>query len=455
MASDDLRLTWYGDDFTGSTDVLEALTLAGLRAVLFLEPPRADQLQGRWADLQAIGLAGRSRAMTPVQMDVELPPLFEQLKRLGAPLCHYKTCSTFDSSARIGSIGRAIDIGAAVFGSRPVPLVVGAPALRRYVVFGHLFATVGRETFRLDRHPTMSRHPVTPMTESDLRRHLAEQTDKSIALFDILHLAGDPDRVAENFIDLRQTEPEIVLFDTVDQDHLAQVGRLVWEGRGAEPGFVAGSSGLEYALTAYWQQAGLLPQPKRLISPGPVEQMVVMAGSASPVTAEQIAWGRGNGFAAIRLDTVRLVDPATAEAEAARCIEDALLALGRGQSVIVYTAAGPDDPAVAATRRRAAAVGRPPAEAGQYIGQQQGDILRQLLAASGIRRVCIAGGDTSSYAAPRLGIYALEMIVPTAPGSPLCRASAHEAAFAGLEIALKGGQVGQADYFGLVRAGGG
>ncbi|MCA1686456.1 MAG: four-carbon acid sugar kinase family protein, partial [Planctomycetia bacterium] len=178
--TDDARplLTFYGDDFTGSTDAMEALARSGVRAALFLDAPGPGQLTGRFAGLKAVGVAGMARSMSPGQMDTALPPVFERLGRLGAKLLHYKVCSTFDSSPEVGSIGRAIDIGRRTFASPFVPLVVGAPALRRYCLFGNLFATAGGETFRLDRHPTMRCHPVTPMAEADLRAHLARQTSK-------------------------------------------------------------------------------------------------------------------------------------------------------------------------------------------------------------------------------------------------------------------------------------
>ncbi len=122
----DLILTYYGDDFTGSTDSMEALTLGGVRTVLFLrEPPTPEQLQARFADVQAIGVAGVSRSMSPAQMAAELRPKFAQLKQFGAPFFHYKVCSTFDSAPHMGSIGCAIDIGQEIFKSPFVPLVVG------------------------------------------------------------------------------------------------------------------------------------------------------------------------------------------------------------------------------------------------------------------------------------------------------------------------------------------
>ena len=448
-----LLLTFYGDDFTGSTDSMEALALGGLRVALFLEPPQPEELTGRFANLQAVGVAGVSRSMTPAQMEDELRPRFKHLKQLGAPLCHYKVCSTFDSSPQIGSIGRATDIGHDIFKPPFVPLVVGAPVLKRYVAFGNLFATVGPETFRIDRHPTMSRHPVTPMDEGDLRLHLAKQTDKSIALMDMLHLAGSDDEVDQRFQALLQSRPDIVLFDTLDDSHLLKIGRLIWQQVGDKPVFIVGSSGVEYALTAYWQDINMVSKPEPFSPPGAVDQLIVMSGSAAPATAGQISWAMEHGFADIRLDTVKLIDPDLADTERAATIQKALTTLGEGRDVILYSVHGPDDPAIEATNRRMEELGLGSSSIGQRLGNQQGQILRALLEKTGLRRACVAGGDTSGHSALQLGIYALEIVIPIAPGSPLCRASSRQPKFDGLEISLKGGQNGQSKYFGQIKQG--
>ena len=94
--------------------------------------------------------------------------------RLGAPIAHYKVCSTFDSAPHVGSIGKAIDLAAPVLGGDWHPLLVAAPPIHRYQLFGNLFATVDGVGYRLDRHPTVSRHPTTPMDEADVRVHLAQ-----------------------------------------------------------------------------------------------------------------------------------------------------------------------------------------------------------------------------------------------------------------------------------------
>ena len=91
---------------------------------------------------------------------------------------NYKVCSTLDSSPEIGSIGRAIEIGADLFSLQVVPVLVAAPQMRRYQCFGHLFAGMEEAVFRLDQHPVMSSHPVTPIDESDVAKHVSKQSDR-------------------------------------------------------------------------------------------------------------------------------------------------------------------------------------------------------------------------------------------------------------------------------------
>ncbi len=445
----DLLLSFYGDDFTGSADAMEALSLNGVRSVLFLSPPSPELLREKFPDVEAVGVAGASRAMTPAQMEATLPATFANLQRLNARLFHYKICSTFDSSPTIGSIGKAYEIGQRVFssfGASPfVPLLVGAPVLKRYCIFGNLFATVGDETFRLDRHPMMSRHPVTPMDEGDLRLHLGKQTDATIALFDLLHLSGTPAQVNERFAALLGNAPDIVLFDTLDDERLATAGRLIWE---SDAHFVIGSSGVGYALAGHWQRPRVAYP-----SAGVVEQLIVMAGSCAAATLAQIEWAEANGYASLRLDASLLADETTAEIERTRLQQAALELLATRRSVVLYSARGPHDPAMQASNDSLRQQGVDELTVRERLGQQQGLLLRELLLASGLRRVCVAGGDTSSHAISQLGIYALELRTPLVPGQPLNRAYSDDARLDGLEIALKGGQHGRADHFESIRRG--
>ena len=149
-----------------------------------------DRVLPRFANCRAIGLAGESRSQSPDWMSRELLRAFRWLRSRGAPICQYKVCSTFDSSPEIGSIGRALELGQDVFSSSWVPVVVGAPHLRRYVAFSNLFAAGDGAIHRIDRHPTMHCHPVTPMDESDLRRHLGRQTTRRILALDLEALSA-------------------------------------------------------------------------------------------------------------------------------------------------------------------------------------------------------------------------------------------------------------------------
>ncbi len=446
----DYLLTYYGDDFTGSTDVMEALVLGGVPTVLLLETPDPDFIREQFPYVRAVGVAGISRAMTPDEMTAELQPKFMALKALGAPLFHYKICSTFDSSPTIGSIGHAIELGYAIFEPSSVPLLVGAPALKRYVVFGNLFATVAGQTYRLDRHPTMSKHPITPMSESDLRLHLGKQTARKIGLIDITQLNVPQADLQHAYQTLIEQGNEIILFDTLDTAHLQAIGQVLWENH---PELIVGSSGVEYALTGHWREKGIVQPAMPLPSPGAVDQLIVMCGSAAPTTKAQIEWALAQGFVGIRLDTARLVDPNYAQITIEQVLKTALDILGQGKNIILYSALGPDDPAIAQTREHLHQLALDSTSVSTILGKQQGLILAALLKRTGLRRVCVAGGDTSGQVAQQLGIFALEIVTPIAPGAPLCRASSYNPALHGLEIAFKGGQNGDKTYFGAIQRG--
>jgi uncharacterized protein YgbK (DUF1537 family) len=449
-----LLLAFYGDDFTGSTDAMEALAVSGLRTVLFLAPPSAQLLQRRFPDLRCIGVAGTSRAMSPAEMDAQLEPVLRELWAAGAPLTHYKVCSTFDSAPEVGSIGHVADmVRRTLTPGQTVSVLAGAPPLRRYTVFGNHFAAAGDEVFRLDRHPTMSRHPVTPMHEADLRVHLSRQTQASVGLMSLPELAGDERSVDARHAHKLGGKPDLLLYDVVDDQSLRTVGRLIWQQAQHSQHFAIGSSGVEYAMTAHWRASGVIPAARAAFpAVQPVKQLLVVSGSASPMTANQIQWAGEHGFDCIRAPTEDLCRPQASDVAARRMFERALESLSGGRSVVVYSASGPDDPSIGATRDSLATVsGASSGNTAKVLGTALGRLARELLARSGLRRLVVAGGDTSSYATQELGLYGLEMLAELTPGAPLCRGYSDDPRFDGLQVALKGGQMGKADYFGLAR----
>lgn len=439
----ELLLSYYGDDLTGSTDALEALACHGVSTVLFTRLPSAAQLQ-RFAACRAIGLAGTSRSESPQWMHRELTPALEWLAARGAPLTHYKTCSTFDSSPQVGSIGCAMEIGREVFGQAPIPLVVGVPQLRRYTVFGELYAASQDDIYRIDRHPVMACHPVTPMGEADLRMHLAAQTEMPIGLVDASALAAPG---LDQAVDRTLGEYPAVLFDVLDERHQAEVGRQLWRTRPEGGALVVGSSGVEYALVREWQRLGKLTAPPDFTPAGTVDRIAVVSGSVSATTARQIEVARQHGFVVIALDAGGLVDPARQTATLDHAIDQGNRALAEGRSVILHTAAGPDthQPSLVNQSARHA------------LGRSLGEILLQLSVAHQLSRICVAGGDTSSHAISALEIHALtlRLPLPDTPGAPLCIAHSDNPASDGMEVAFKGGQMGGDDFFERLRRGGG
>jgi uncharacterized protein YgbK (DUF1537 family) len=427
-------LSFYGDDLTGSTDAMEALSLSGVDTVLFVRIPDPSE-RARFSSHRAIGLAGTSRSRSPAWMDRHLPPAFAWLRQEDAPICHYKVCSTFDSAPTVGSIGRALELGADQFGQAMTPVVVGVPQLRRYSFFGELFAAYQGEVYRIDRHPVMSRHPVTPMAEADLRRHLGAQTDRPIGLVDLPALSR-PD--LDEHVDQLSAEAAALLFDVADPASQRTVGRQLWRMRQAHGRFVVGSSGVEYALIAAWQEAGLVGTAPVFESPGPVERIAVVSGSVSPTTERQIRHAAAHGFELLPHG----LDDLLAEDGEANALAAALAVLEQGRSPIIASALGPasarslDEP----TRHE--------------LGRRLGRILAELVRHAGLRRAVVAGGDTSSHALAELGILALTLCLPLprTPGSPLC-CSHHADGGQGPQLAFKGGQIGADDYFVGIRNG--
>jgi uncharacterized protein YgbK (DUF1537 family) len=435
--------SYYGDDFTGSTDVLEGLAAAGVRSVLFLGPPSDEHLH-KFADCQAFGIAGDSRSHSPEWMDEHLPAIFARLRSFGAPIIHYKTCSTFDSSPQVGSIGRAMEIAKETLETPFIPIVVAAPHLRRYVVFGNLFAAAGDgAVYRIDRHPTMRQHPVTPMHEADLRRHLAHQTHLRVDSIDLPTLqAGHrqsesttglaaAERLKQELASRLASGAEAVLFDGVEPHDLDETGRLLWDFARArqQPLFAVGSSGLTYGLASAWRRENAAQDWIGPRQPEAIDSLLVMSGSCSPVTERQIAHALRNGYEGIAIEG----QPPEA------CVNEAIAALRSNGKVVVYSSLGPLPSGVPAH--------------GDTLGRQIGSMLRQIITQTGVRRVVLAGGDTSSHAVSQLGLYALTWSAATQPGAPLCRAHSDSPDLDGMQLVLKGGQVGTEDFFEQVRRG--
>jgi len=284
------------------------------------------------------------------------------------------------------------------------------------------------------------------MAEADLLLHLSKQTKKKIALFDILKVALPENESRVALKKILAGKPPVVLFDALLPEQLMRIGGLIDVYASAKkPLFSVGSSGIEMALGAHWAEAGTSRGVVRSAQrAGSAKQILVGSGSCSPVTTGQIAWALKNGFSEVPLNASALVTAKNAGREIQRAAAATVSFLAAGRSVMVHTTRSGSDKRIAAKLKNNSA---------KILGTALGKVLRGALEQSKVRRLCLAGGDTSSFAARALGIEALEMIAPLTPGAPLCRAFAPNSPADKLEVVFKGGQVGAENYFGIILKG--
>ena len=421
------KLIFYGDDFTGSTDALEFLCLYGARAVLFMEVPDQAMLE-RFPGLDAFGVAGKTRSLATNEMKEVLEKDFGQLSKFQTACIHYKVCSTFDSSPAIGSIGLAMDLGAAIFKTPLIPVLGGMPLIGRYCVFSNLFVRMGIGTsgaiHRLDRHPSMSKHPVTPADEADLRLHLGKQTTKRIGAIDFEHMQ----RPSSEWLTNLKGDEDAVVLDAMVAEDLMKIGDWLDERSDLVPLFTIGSSGIEAALCMHWKSKGILNgnfQSQRIKKEG---AMLVVSGSQSPITQAQIDFARAHEYP-VHVITADALVSAPDAALVDTIVEQSIL----GQPVVVHTGS------------RNASTLDP-----ELLGNYYGKLVREISTRIKLTKLIICGGDTSSHTARALGITAVEMIGSYIHGAPLCRAYSKYAAIDGMEMNFKGGQVGPPEYFEVI-----
>jgi len=414
-------LAFYGDDFTGSTDVLLQYHRFGLRGVLVLSPPDPDEARRLAETYDVIGVPGIARSLPTAEIGPAIRPALTALAAPGPWLVQYKICSTADSSPAVGGLGPALAIGRELYGARPVPILAAQPDLGRYTAFAHHFARDGAEVYRLDRQPTMSRHPVTPMTESDLRVHVAAQTDLPVSGIDVRALE---DGTAEARYRSLADQGALVL-DAMTNDHLRAAARMIDRVRDGRPLFAIGSGGLSYGIAAHLTGRAPDLAPPPVLPPAPT---LVVSGSCSALTAAQIRHAAAHGWATVPLepDAAGALPVAAASARAR-----AAFAAG-APGVVVHTALG------APTRDG----GLPPERTGRAFAE----IIR---ACGGVRRVVVAGGDTSGHTVRALGVAALDVAGPIGGNAVICRSLAD-----GRELVLKGGQIGVEELFTTVQQGG-
>jgi uncharacterized protein YgbK (DUF1537 family) len=446
------RYAWCGDDFTGASDTLATLERGGLRALLFLDVPTLAQ-RAAAGPLDAIGLATAARAMAPAAMRAALASPARFLEACGAAVLHYKVCSTFDSAPQVGNIGEAVRALHRPAYRRWVPVIGGQPSLGRWCVFGQLFAEAGAggPVHRIDRHPTMSRHPVTPMDEADLGVHLSRQGLAPQGAIDWRVLEGPAEALDARLRAILDGAPDpdapcVVLFDAMNDAHLAAIGALIARHAQDAPVLAVGASSVAQAMLAHWGAqraapghdvrspgaAGARPRaagPAHAAPPAPVAPaggpVFVLAGSLSPRSAEQVDAARA--YVRLPLDPACLCEGDAGYLE--RTVADIARTLAGGRHVLATTA-----PEAGA-----------PARAEPLLAPASGALLAAVARRVRCARIGVVGGDTSSHAMQALAPWGIGWVGTLGAGGELLRARADDPALDGLELMLKGGQMGRLD----------
>jgi 3-oxoisoapionate kinase len=223
---------------------------------------------------------------------------------------------------------------------------------------------------------------------------------------------------------------------------------------------VVGSSGAEYALTQWWRESeGADRSEQDYDRFRAVDQVLAISGSASKLSAQQIDAAVAVGFAEIAVDASEVVDDTRWPRVADETVAKAATLLQDGRSVILHTARGPDDPRISKMIDSLEAQGHTRAQAkhegGRTLGMRLGHIAREILRAVPLQRLLLSGGDTSSQVTKVLAPDALVIAARLARGAPLCRFVSSHPRLNDLEVALKGGQMGEVDFFEKARRGSG
>ena len=417
-----MLLGCIADDFTGATDMAGMLASRGMRTVQTIGVPRAA-LPG---DPDAVVVALKSRNVPASEAVAMSLDALRWLQARGARQIYFKYCSTFDSTDE-GNIGPVADALADALGTDFTIACPALPANRRTVYLGHLF--VGDAL--LSDSP-MRHHPLTPMTDASLVRVLARQTTRRVGLVPWTDVRRGPAAVAAAFAALRKDGVAYAVVDAIDDDDLDVIGEAC-----ADLPLVTGASGVALGLPANFRRRGILPERSdAMLLPDVAGKPAVLAGSCSEMTRRQVA-SMARTHTAVELDPRAAASPEALAQSALAAVEHDLSA---GRPFVVYSSAGPERIAqVQAELGTARAAGRVEAAFAA---------LARALVARGVRRLIVAGGETSGAVVQALGVDALAIGPPIDPGVPWTTALGDPR----LALALKSGNFGAEDFFGKALA---
>ncbi|HXO68219.1 MAG TPA: 3-oxo-tetronate kinase [Bradyrhizobium sp.] len=415
-----LALGCIADDYTGASDLANTLTRCGLRTVQTIGVPPDDL---KLPEVDAVVVSLKSRSIEASQAVTKSRAAEKWMRGRGASHVLFKICSTFDSTDA-GNIGPVMDALRADSGDAIVLVTPAFPETGRTVYQGNLF--VG--SVPLNESP-LKDHPLNPMHDSNLVRVLARQSKAEVGVVALSVIARGPDAVRAHLAELVKKGFGAAIADAVFERDLETIGTVALDHRVS-----VGASGIGLGLARALVTSGRAKANATTdISGKPVGgPAACLAGSCSQATLQQIAKAE-QAMQVLHLDPEQVV---AGRGEAQRALNWARERLSKGP-VLIASSSTPDQVAALQARHGRDA-------AGHAIEQAMADIAEGLVQA-GVRRLVVAGGETSGAVVDRLGIPGFLVGPEIAAGVPVLRAVG--AKDGEMLLALKSGNFGGPEFF--------
>ncbi|MBM3812233.1 MAG: four-carbon acid sugar kinase family protein [Acidimicrobiia bacterium] len=427
----DLLLAAVADDDTGASDLAGMLAERGLRVILVIDLPEPEKL-AEWAcGHEAIVVATATRAIAPRDAYEKTRAAVNRLRALKPRQIQLKYCSTFDSTEK-GNIGPSIDAAMDELDEKFTVALPALPVNGRTTFFGHHFVHG-----ELLSDSPMSRHPLNPMTNPNLVKHLQWQTRRKVGLADFRYVNAGADALRSRLRQLAQ-EFDIVIVDCIDNDQVSIICDAI-----AGMALITGSSAPGIGLPGVWRRLGWW-KPEAGVQQERVAEdsagCLFIAGSCSVATRAQNRWLLAQGAEHFEIDPKTLLEskPAQLEAIAVRAGQ----AIAAGRRVLITTASEPD--VVKRTQEWAAAQGKSAEQIGLEIAGALARFCQMIVERQKPAGLVLAGGETSSAICRQLCFGALRVGANIEPGVPICRTLDP----ARLPVVLKSGNFGSEDFFG-------
>lgn len=401
-----MLLGCIGDDFTGSSDLANTLSKGGMRTVQYAGVPS----RGAGPEVQAGVVALKTRSIEPDAAVARSLEALDWLRAQGCQQIFFKYCSTFDSTPE-GNIGPVADALAEALDAQKVIVCPAFPATGRSLYQGLLFVN-GKAL----HESGMQDHPLTPMTDPDIRRWLGHQSRFDVGHVSVETVFAGADAIAVALDREHEAGKRHIVVDAIRDEDLLAIGRSA---RGLP--LVTGGSGVALGLPANF---GCTATEVRW--QGQPGRTVALSGSCSEATRRQVAHHR-RSHPSREIDGAAVVDGRLAPAE----IADWLLA--NDGVPLAYSSA---DPATVAEIQQAFGRERASAAVEAFFAE-----VARLAVVGGASRIITAGGETSGAVIEHLGLRALEIGPEIDPGVPALRAGDD------LVVALKSGNFGAVDFF--------